>query len=94
MSSLPPPSTIPISAFNYALSLYPSLVENVYKSKLKDPKKVSDALKRDKWRFEDLPASLAQTKGVDPTSQPNTTHDLKEGGLTKDAVERLVQWKM
>ena len=90
MPTLPPPSTIGISTFQEALSLYPSLVERVYRSKLKDSKKVADALLRDRWRFDELPSSL-KAHGED---HENGNDDLNEGGLTKAAVERLVQWKM
>ncbi|EXJ71657.1 uncharacterized protein A1O5_05465 [Cladophialophora psammophila CBS 110553] len=124
MSSLPlsllPPSAISPSAFHQALKLYPSLVEKVYRSKLKnDPKKVADALERDLWRFEVLPAAVAAATAADAASSTGvgraqvTTQASKKdeskkkrslpdaldgssvgGGLTKDAVERLVQWKM
>jgi hypothetical protein len=92
------PSTISSATFQQALSLYPSLVEKVYKSKIKDPKRVRDALSRDKWRFDELPSELARLKagegGVDEAKASKTNSDLQGGGLTKEAVERLVQWKM
>ncbi|OAL32823.1 hypothetical protein AYO20_07780 [Fonsecaea nubica] len=114
---LPPPGTISLAAFREALGLYPSLVEKVYRSKLKnDDKKVTEALKRDRWRFEELPAAVAAAAasegagGAGPapaskTDKSKTKQTKKNGssgaqgsggggGLTKDDVERLVQWKM
>ena len=84
----PSPFVISKSAFQQAVSLYPSLAERVYASKLKkDPKNVTQAIERDHWRFEELPTSVKERR-----------ERLKEGdtgvGLTKDEVERLVQWKM
>jgi hypothetical protein len=91
MPIIPSPAGLTLSTINSALELYPSLVEKVYKAKLKDPKKVADALKRDEWRFEDLPSLVAEAR-VWKGSKGSA--DIKEGGLTKEAVERLVQWKM
>jgi hypothetical protein len=84
------------AAFNVALEQYLSLVEKVYTSKLKDNKKVSDAFQRDKWRFEELPGTVAQAIGIGQKEarQGKASGDVKDGGLTKEAVERLVQWKM
>lgn len=90
MTPIPSPSAVSLSTFKHALDLYPSLIEKVYKSKLKDPKKVADALQRDKWRFEELPSMVTGIK----ISKARQSGDVKEGGLTKEAVERLVQWKM
>ena len=89
----PSPSSIGLSTFQQALTLYPALVEQAYKSKLKDSKKVADALLRDRWRFDELPSSISgmKARGGDPKDK---NVDLREGGLTKEAVERLVQWKM
>lgn len=91
MSSLPPPSAIDKFSFKIALELYPSVAEKVYKSKLKDVKKFGDALERDKWRFEELPLSVAASRAKKPDKagkpQPNAS-------LSKETVERLVQWKM
>lgn len=91
MSSLPSPTSIGPIGFAAALELYPSLVEKVYKSKLKDAKKFNEALERDKWRFEELPLSIcppnAETEGKAGKSQ-------KQLSLSKATVERLVQWKM
>ncbi|OQV01404.1 hypothetical protein CLAIMM_06771 [Cladophialophora immunda] len=106
--SLPPPTAISPTAFHEALQLYPSLVEKVYRSKLKnDDKKVADALKRDRWRFEELPAAVAagvgsataaaQASKKDSTKKKKNSPDAQDGGgggLAKDAVERLVQWKI
>ncbi|KIW85908.1 hypothetical protein Z517_01301 [Fonsecaea pedrosoi CBS 271.37] len=121
---LPTPSAIPLAAFREALRLYPSLVEKVYRSKLKnDNKKVTEALKRDRWRFHDLPAAVAAAAAAEPVSggadvdgevasaskkDKSKTKQAKTkkngssgtqgggggGGLTKDDVERLVQWKI
>ena len=85
-----PPSLVDIthSTFTTALNLYPSLVEKVYSSKLKgNVKKVAEALERDRWRFEELPSSVARQRKGDGEGG-----GLK--GLNKDEVERLVLWKM
>ncbi|KAJ9498493.1 hypothetical protein LTR99_003343 [Exophiala xenobiotica] len=96
MSEIPPPSTITTETFQIALNCYPSIVEKVYKSKIKDAKKVSEAIERDRWRFEELPTTVAQVKS--PGSTKVTTGkgkiDVRERGLTKEAIERLVQWKI
>ena len=96
MPSTPPPQSLTTATVKVALELYPSLVEKVYTSKLKDPKKVADALQRDKWRFEELPATVAQLIGSrqKEVKPGKASGDVKDGGLTKGAVERLVQWKM
>jgi hypothetical protein len=96
MSDMPSPSTITLETFQIALNCYPSIVEKVYKSKIKDTKKVSDAIERDRWRFEELPFTVAQLKspgGTNVTTLKGKT-DVRERGLTKEAIERLVQWKM
>ncbi|KAJ9607907.1 hypothetical protein H2200_007986 [Cladophialophora chaetospira] len=87
MSSNPPSSTtITRSTFDQALKLYPSLVEKVYASKLRnDAKKVTEALKRDRWRFEELPSLIAERRGKGKGDGE---------GLSKDEVERLVLWKI
>ncbi|KEF56212.1 uncharacterized protein A1O9_07793 [Exophiala aquamarina CBS 119918] len=86
MSSLPLPSSTTLSAFKVALELYPSIAEKVYRSKLKDSKKINEALERDRWRFEELPLSVAEVK----KGKPNKT----EAYMSKKTVERLVQWKI
>ena len=77
------PHTITIPQIKHCLSLYPKVVEKHYNAKIKDPKKASEALKRDTWRYEELPASLV---GQDEKEQGI--------GMTLDQLERLVQWKM
>ena len=104
LSSLPPPSILTLTTFRKALELYPPLVEKVYKAKLKnDSKKVSDALERDRWRFEELPHATAERKAEfdrgrerDGKETRMLKADASAGatGLTKADVERLVQWKM
>ncbi|KAL2423395.1 hypothetical protein ABEF95_008062 [Exophiala dermatitidis] len=93
---LSPPSTLSNDAIREALGLYPSLVEKVYRSKLKDPKKISDAIERDRWRYEGLPGAIAllksETKHEDDVG--SSSADVAEGALTKEALERLVQWKI
>lgn len=91
MSSLPLPSQIDTSSFNVALELYPPLAEKVYKSKLKDVKKFGEALERDKWRFEELPLSIAASRAKKPDKAGKPQ---QKASLSKETVERLVQWKM
>lgn len=91
MSSIPSPSEISRASFQAALALYPTVVEQLYATKVKDPKKVAEAVQRDKWRFEDLPSQIAAFQNGQTTP---VTKDVTGGGLTKDALERLVQWKM
>ncbi|EXJ58662.1 hypothetical protein A1O7_06090 [Cladophialophora yegresii CBS 114405] len=113
----PSPAALTASSFQKALALYPSLVEKVYKTKLKnDGKKVTEALERDRWRFDELPASVAQRKqkanGDDNGNVNQANVRIRDGKaatakskaagnandtaleLSKDEVERLVQWKM
>lgn len=92
MSALTTPSNISLPGFRTTLELYPLLVEKVYKSKSKDDSKATEAIRRDKWRFEELPATLAALKNAKKTAFK--APDVDDGGLTKDALERLVQWKM
>ncbi|OCT51651.1 hypothetical protein CLCR_09314 [Cladophialophora carrionii] len=104
-SSVPDPAALTPSSFQKALALYPSLVENVYRTKLKnDRNKVAAALERDEWRFEQLPAAVSQRKANVNQAQnvrdEKATSKPKAGArgtaleLSKDEVERLVQWKM
>lgn len=81
MAPVPAPSAITSTAVQTALELYPSLVVKAYQSKIKDPKKLKAALERETWRFEELPSEFVDQKA-------------QNGGLSKDQVERLVQWKM
>jgi len=86
MSTLPPPASITLSSFKVALDFYPNIAERVYRSKLKDSKRVNEALERDRWRFEELPASISAMK---------KRKSNKAGVyMSKETVERLVQWKM
>ncbi|EXJ85026.1 hypothetical protein A1O3_05701 [Capronia epimyces CBS 606.96] len=96
MASLPSPASLSADAVQQALNLYPALVEKAYRGKLKDSKKVADALERDQWRYEDLPAAIASMKpgGENEAKQPSSHADIVHGALTKNAVERLVQWKI
>lgn len=91
MSVLPAPSSITPSSFKIILELYPSILGKVYDAKLKDGKKRSEAIERDKWRFEELPANVAAARSQ---KSDKAIRDIKGQGLSKEAVERLVQWKM
>jgi hypothetical protein len=91
MASPPSPFKITSSAFSHALGLYPQIIGKVYQGKLKDTKKVQEALTRDIWRYEELPATVAAMR-QGKASEKNG--DIEDGGLSKLAVERLVQWKM
>ena len=77
------PLDITVPQVKHCLALYPKVVEKHYASKTKDPKKVSEAIERDKWRYEDLPRSLRikneQSKPMD---------------MSLAELARLVQWKM
>ncbi len=77
------PLTITIPQINYCLSLYPKVIEKHYASKIKDPKRVSEAIKRDQWRYEELPRSLRHLDG-----------QVKATAMSLEQLERLVQWKM
>jgi hypothetical protein len=83
MASPPSPEDITLDQFNHYLSLYPNSIERHYSTKIKDEKKRVEALSRDRWRYEELPASLAG-KGSKHESPPMTLANL----------EKLVQWKM
>ncbi|KIV88839.1 hypothetical protein PV10_08477 [Exophiala mesophila] len=91
MSSIPSTAEISRASFQAVLALYPAFAKQAYGVRLKDPKKVAEAVQRDKWRFEDLPSQIAAARNGETTL---AMKDIKAGGLTKDALERLVQWKI
>jgi len=75
------PNSINTSVIAHCVSLYSSVVDKVYRSKIKDDKKFKTALDNDRWRFEELPRTVQQRRAAGK-------------GLSKDELERLVQWKM
>ena len=77
------PATITIAQIKHCLSLYPKVIEKHYKSKIKDHKKVPEALARDKWRYDELSPSLR------PQDDNGTGTS-----MSLEQLERLVQWKM
>ena len=77
------PATITIAQIKHCLSLYPKVIEKHYKSKIKDQKKVPEALARDKWRYDELPPSLVP--------QNDRGHGTS---MSLEQLEKLVQWKM
>ena len=97
MSSTTPPSaeTITTTQFNHILSLYPFTVEKAYqqngrlKDSKKNPKKLSDALDDDTWRYDHLPGVLAARK-----AGRGADRDGEGPWLEKEELERLVGWKM
>ena len=91
MPAVPSPSSLTPEGFKAALEIYPLVAEKVYQSKIKDVKKASEALERDKWRYEELPAAVAIAR-LGKTQKG--AKDVNGAGLSKEANERLVQWKM
>ena len=77
------PRTITIAQINHCVSLYSKVIQKHYASKIKDPKKVSEAVQRDNWRYEELPRSL---RVKDEQGKPTA--------MTLEELGRLVQWKM
>ena len=63
--------------FDHLLSLYDKVVEAVYQSRIKDSKKLAEALEDDRWRYQELPETLAED----------------DARITKPQLERLVRWK-
>jgi hypothetical protein len=89
----PSPSSITATQLNRILSLYPSTLEAVYKrnSRLKDPKKLAQAIKDDTWRYEELPRIVAGRRGE---KQGDSADGSKGAWLEKAELEKLVGWKM
>jgi hypothetical protein len=78
----PSPSTITASAFAHLLNSYPKLQTMVYKSKVKDSKKLVVAQQNHDWRYNELPALINKRRMSSPTH------------LEKDEIVRLTQWKI
>jgi hypothetical protein len=83
MASPPSPEDITFDRLNHYVSLYPKAIEQHYRTKIKDEKKRVEALSRDRWRYEELPAILAG-KGSKPEFL----------AMSLGNLEKLVQWKM
>ena len=77
------PLTITIPQLQHCLTLYPKIIQKHYASKMKDSKKVNEAVKRDKWRYDELPPTLGY-----PAKKGMETH------MTLEQLGRLVQWKI
>ncbi len=92
MSSPPTPGTITPYQLKHLLSFYPATVEKPYKlnTRLKDPKKLSAALRDDRWRYDELPRILAARRADGEEDEK----DEAAPWLEKGELERLVGWKM
>ncbi|RMD40537.1 hypothetical protein DV735_g4586, partial [Chaetothyriales sp. CBS 134920] len=66
---------------------YPSIATAHYKLRLKDATKVSAAIQRDHWRYEQLPAQLLQAQKANAGTDAAVSLDLAD-------LEKLVQWKI
>ena len=55
---IPSPATITHEQIKSCLSVYKDVVKKHYETKIKDPKKAAAAIKRDAWRYEELPSSV------------------------------------
>ena len=85
-TSLPSPTSIVHAQFAHLRSLYPIIVKRVYEGKIKDSKKLSQALEDDAWRYEGLVKVLEGRR---------KSKDGEAGGwIEKAELERLVRWKM
>ena len=83
--SPPSPTSTTHTQFNHLLSLYASVLKRVYEGKIKDGKKLAQALDDEAWRYEGLVKQVKGRKGKD---------DKTGGWLEKAELERLVRWKM
>jgi hypothetical protein len=81
----PSPTSITHAQFTHLHSLYPTVVKRVYEAKLKDAKKLAQALEDEVWRYEGLVKLVEARRGKD---------DSAGGWLEKAELERLVRWKM
>jgi hypothetical protein len=83
MASSPPTlSTITTSQLSHLLTLYPQTIKSHYAFKVSDPKKLTEALNRDKWRYDELPSLLKDQDG-----HGKGTH------MSLNQLEDLVKWK-
>ena len=82
--SIPPPAAITLEQIKACVTLYPGVVEAHYKQKIKDPKKSSEAIKRDAWRYHELPKLLRDQYTANKKGIP----------LNLAQLEELVQWKI
>ena len=77
------PAQTSLGLFHRLLRAYEEVVKAVYGKKIKDGKRLEQALKDDVWRYEELPTQLGGDRLVEASNN-----------LDKAQVERLVQWKM
>ena len=85
-TSLPSSTSIVHAQFTHLRSLYPTIVKRVYEGKIKDGKKLGQALEDDAWRYEGLVKVLEGRR---------KSKDGGAGGwIEKAELERLVRWKM
>ncbi len=82
--SIPSPAAITIEQIKACVTLYSGVVEAHYNQKIKDPKKASEAIKRDAWRYHELPKLL----------RDQYTANKEEIPLNLAQLEKLVQWKI
>ncbi|RMZ75056.1 hypothetical protein DV738_g5658, partial [Chaetothyriales sp. CBS 135597] len=90
MTSPPLPgsaATISPSQIATLTTYYPSIATAHYKARLKDPAKVSAAIERDHWRYEQLPAELLKAQNANTGTDASISLDLPN-------LEKLVQWKI
>jgi hypothetical protein len=81
------PEAITTAQITNLLSLYPKVIRSHYSSKIKDPKKAAEALKRDTWRYDELPANLTKaTSKSKPVKASNP--------MSLEQLSTLVQWKI
>ena len=82
--SIPDPTAITFNTFEKFFSLYEEIVQAVYQSKIKDSRKLTQALDDDTWRYIGLSQKLKKHK----------SDSGKIASLSKEELERLVRWKM
>lgn len=83
MSGVPSPKDVTLEQIEGFLALYPKVIEQHYRVRVKDETKRHDALVRDRWRYEELPGNLVNARGKSGSE-----------ALSLEMLERLVQWKM
>lgn len=93
---LPPlvvvPTTITHASFVHLHSLYPTVVKRVYEGKIKDAKKLVQALDDDAWRYGGLVKVVHGRRGKGDAAAAGGGGG--GGWLEKAELERLVRWKM
>ena len=74
----PDDPALTLKVFHHLLFLYNQVIEAVYRARIKETKRLEEALEDDQWRYHELPMTLS----------------VGGESITKSQLERLVRWKM